>query len=71
MRCVCCGEGELKPLAKKGRTIRHKTVESMSIPDDFKIPTCDKCGSEWLNKEVSDQLYVVLEKQFEKMNSKS
>ena len=65
-RCPECGKGIIRPWAMEGRTIRHKTVAAMPIPADFEIPTCDNCGSEWLDVETIDRLQVVLDKQLDK-----
>lgn len=66
-RCHECGIGTVRPHATAGRTIRHKTIAAMPIPEDFEIPTCDDCGAEWLDGETTDRLGVVLEKQYGQM----
>lgn len=41
-RCRACGEGTIRPLAKDGQQVA--------------IPTCDSCGSEWIDPETAKAL---------------
>ncbi len=41
-RCRLCGDGSIRPVFKRGSTVA--------------IPTCDRCGSEWINHEIAAAL---------------
>lgn len=58
-RCPECG-GEVRLLARKGRTREYLRGVRLPIPDDFGIPTCMKCGEESMNVEVSEPLDKLL-----------
>lgn len=58
-RCPECG-GEVRLLARKGRTREYLRGVRLPIPDDFGIPTCTKCGEESMNVEVSEPLDKLL-----------
>lgn len=47
-RCVGCGTGTVRPVARAGRRQRYKMVE-LVLPAKVKVPTCDKCGAEYLS----------------------
>lgn len=53
-RCDC--GGKVKMLAFPGRTREVKKNIFYSIPDDYKIATCEKCKEEYLTLEESRQL---------------
>ena len=52
--------------ARSGRTGRHKNLACLPIPATFKIPTCDKCGAEWLDEDTADRLEGLLEAAYRK-----
>lgn len=60
-RCHECGEGEIRPVAKAGRRSRYKTME-LVVPADVKIPTCNNCGSEWMDLATAKAIDGALEK---------
>ncbi len=60
-RCHACGEGEVKPTAVAGRVARYKTMPRVQIPADLPIPTCSKCGTEWLDKRTTQEVDAALE----------
>lgn len=51
-RCVACGKGTVRPIAKARRRERYKTMV-LPIPATIPIPTCDRCGEEWYDDEAS------------------
>ncbi len=68
-RCYECGDGTIKPMVKAGRTMRYKTVQEMEIPTDLEIPTCDKCGSEWIDDDTAKRLDAACEAKYQEMQS--
>ena len=60
-RCRECGVGEIRPLAKAGRRGSYKNLE-LAIPADLKIPTCNNCGAEWMDRTAATALDGALEK---------
>jgi hypothetical protein len=60
-RCRGCGVGEVRPLAKAGRRGNYKNLE-LGIPADLKIPTCNNCGAEWMDRATAVSLDAALEK---------
>lgn len=59
-RCVECGEGRVRPLAKAGRQTRHKTM-TLELPADLEVPTCDRCGAEWYDDTTAREVDEALE----------
>jgi hypothetical protein len=57
--CAECG-GEVKMAARAGRTREQRKGVVLAIPDDFEIPTCARCGEEYLSKEGSAALDALL-----------
>lgn len=60
-RCVECGEGTVRLLAKAGRRMPFRNMAAVTVPADFQIPTCDRCGAERIDGPTSEALDVVLE----------
>lgn len=60
-RCVECGEGMVRPLAKTGRRSPFRNMAAVAIPADFLIPTCDRCGAERIDGATAEALDEVLE----------
>lgn len=58
-RCVECG-GDVEMVAKSGRTREMLRGVHVPIPDDFKIPTCTRCGEEFMSLDVSEPLDALL-----------
>lgn len=63
-RCIECFQGAVAPTAESGRVYLYKGNASVPIPDDFLIPTCDRCGEEYLDEETIDRLVEALEKSY-------
>lgn len=65
-RCQECGQGEIEPALKSGRTERYKTMAALPVPDDFPIPTCTVCGSEWMDAALAQSLDDALDRVYQK-----
>ncbi|XXT17495.1 hypothetical protein WME94_45430 [Sorangium sp. So ce429] len=58
--CLECG-GNVRPLAKSGRTRVFARGVVLPIPEDFAVPTCDTCDEIYINKELGEKLDAVLQ----------
>lgn len=47
-RCRECGEGTVRPLAKRGRRMAFRNLTGLPVPASLQIPTCDNCGTEYV-----------------------
>jgi len=56
--CYCGGRVDLLP--GKGRTRCLEAGIPLSIPDDFLLPTCRKCGEQYMCVEISGPLDALL-----------
>jgi transcriptional regulator with XRE-family HTH domain len=59
-RCRECGIGTIRPIARAGRRMRHKTLE-LEVPAALAIPTCDNCGAEWMDRATAKEIDAALE----------
>ncbi len=50
------------PTARAGRTARYRSLAGLPVPDDFEIPTCEQCGSEWVDGATAEAMDTVLER---------
>lgn len=50
----------MRKVTRAGRFARYKTMQQMEIPEDFEIPTCERCGAEWLDAKTAQALDKVL-----------
>jgi hypothetical protein len=66
-RCRACGTGSIKPLARPGRRARYKTIVALEVPGDVAIPTCDRCGTEWLTESTARELDAALERAYRRV----
>ena len=55
-RCIRCGARAVKPRTGKGRTTRYRTMPFLRIPEAALIPTCGRCGSEYLDEKTCEEL---------------
>jgi len=55
-RCRECGEGTIKPMTKRGRTAPFKNLAALPVPASIAIPTCDRCGTEWIDARTAKAL---------------
>ena len=60
-RCRECGEGTIRPLAKAGRRMPFRNLPALAVPRSFAIPTCDRCGNEWIDPRTAAALDEVLQ----------
>jgi len=60
-RCHACGTGRVVPVAKEGRTERYHG-EVLEIPANLPIPTCDRCGAEWMDPDTARRIDEALGK---------
>lgn len=60
-RCHECGTGTVRPEAKAGRFVPYRDIKSIEVPAWVPIPTCDTCGSQWIDPETAHVLDEVLE----------
>jgi len=51
--CTVCFEGKVRGEAKPGRTIRKVGGGRINIPDDLLMPTCEKCGAEFIDSATA------------------
>jgi len=56
-RCGECG-GNIELIAKE-RKERYKGKDYV-LPADFELPTCIKCGEEWINMEYAEKIDAAL-----------
>jgi hypothetical protein len=61
VKCVECGKGNVVPTAAPGRTTRYKTLPDLAVPEDLEIPTCDACGTEWIDRQAAKAVDAALE----------
>jgi hypothetical protein len=62
-RCVECGQGLIERFACPGRETSYKTL-SLPVPSTFEIPTCNHCGTEWIDESTAESLDSVLEVEY-------
>lgn len=60
-RCYECGVGIVGPVARKGRYTRYKSLRCVEIPESVAIPTCGKCGAEWIDIKTALEIDAALE----------
>lgn len=65
IRCVHCGEGEVRPLAGSKRTATYKNIPGLSLPEDLPIPTCSVCGEQWIDRTTAQAMDAALEQQYQ------
>lgn len=58
-RCPECG-GDVKLVARTGRSREYLKGFHLTIPNDFGIPTCTDCGEESMSAEISEKLDEIL-----------
>lgn len=63
-RCRECGEGTMAPLARAGRTMPYRNMLALPVPADLQIPTCDHCGTEWIDGATSSALEEALKRSY-------
>ena len=66
-KCKECGKGKIRPTARAGRSMPYRNMKALEIPADFLIPTCDKCGAEWIDESTAEALDEALEKAYRRI----
>ncbi len=51
-RCPECG-GNVKLLATEGRRMTYRNLPDLEVPADLAIPTCDRCGEQYVSDSVA------------------
>ncbi len=59
--CPVCGEGDVLPVARPGRTARCRNTAALPLPEDLVIPTCGACGEEWIDRATAQAIDAALE----------
>jgi hypothetical protein len=54
--CKACNEGEVLETAVAGRRTRYRCVPDLEIPERVAIPTCNKCGAQYLDARATERL---------------
>lgn len=62
LECPECGAGKVVSTARQGRTARYRSLRELPVPDDFEIPTCEQCGSEWIDGATAEAMDEALER---------
>jgi NMD protein affecting ribosome stability and mRNA decay len=61
--CAECGKrATVAPLAKAGRRTLYRNFPDLEIPADLEIPTCSKCGAEWIDFQTAARIDAALAK---------
>jgi hypothetical protein len=55
-RCRECGEGIVRPVAKRGRRMPFRNLAALPVPASLAIPTCNQCGAEWIDPKTAKAL---------------
>lgn len=59
--CERCGATHsVRPLGRVGRTAPFRTIPALPLPADFALPTCARCGTEYLDAELRAALRSLL-----------
>lgn len=66
--CSECG-GTVDMSRGTGRTRNYSRGYDVPIPDDFLIPTCNRCGDIYVLPEIEGELNAILEKRFLRMQA--
>ena len=54
----------IRPLAKKGRRMPFRNMAALAVPSTLAIPTCDHCGTEWIDPKTAEILDAALERAY-------
>lgn len=59
--CERCGAAHsVRPLGRAGRTAPYRTIPALPLPEDFALPTCSRCGTEFMDVELRGALRSLL-----------
>ena len=59
-RCIRCGQKTVLPRTGAGRTINFRNMPGMLVPMNLAIPTCSRCGQQYLDAETSQRIAAPL-----------
>jgi transcriptional regulator with XRE-family HTH domain len=62
-RCYECGTGTVRPTAEPGRRDWFRGV-LLDVPDNLAIPTCDNCGTQWMDDEAASAFDAAMESRY-------
>lgn len=65
-RCRECG-GQIRAVARAGRRAAFRHVPALPVPSDLPIPTCRRCGREYLDARTARLLDNGLEVSYRKL----
>jgi hypothetical protein len=69
-KCAQCGVGQVKPVAKVGRRAAFKHIPDLEVPATLELPTCEVCGTQWLDEESAELLDSALAEVYRRELSK-
>jgi hypothetical protein len=64
MTCPECGQGTIEPRTAKGKRFRYRQMADVEIREDVMVPTCTRCGTEWLDGPSTRALDESLERAY-------
>src|SRR5687768_508573 len=65
--CKACNEGEVLETAVAGRKTRYRCAPDLEIPAHVAIPTCNRCGTEYLDARATERLEEGLREAWQRM----
>ena len=63
-RCIHCGAKSVRVKKGAGRTIPYRTMPTMELPTDLKIPSCGRCMHLYLDRMDAETLSNALQEQY-------
>lgn len=69
IQSFCCSEcgGKVRITTGPGRTREYKRgIPPLPLPDDFPLPTCERCGETYVLAETEEELSRILEESYQK-----
>jgi len=63
-RCGQCGARAVVGVARAGRLTMYRNLE-LEVPAHVVVPTCAKCGAEWIDEAAAKALDEALERVYE------
>jgi hypothetical protein len=60
LRCPECG-GAVRPHAAAGRRMTYKNISGLKVPAALELPTCDRCGEQWINDTAAAAIDAAME----------
>ena len=63
-RCGQCGARAVVGVARAGRLTMYRNLE-LEVPAHVVVPTCAKCGAEWIDEAAAKALDEALERAYE------